>query len=67
MEKVDTRKQNTEIQQHNCDQAIRLHLEGNKREDIARVVGVHISTLESWIVLYNKGGAESLKGAQRGR
>ena len=28
-------------------------MEGVKREDIARIVGVHPSTLGGWIALYN--------------
>jgi len=67
MDKIDTRKQSTEIQQHNRDQAIRLHSEGVKRADIARIIGVHTSTLGAWIALHNKGGAEALKIGARGR
>ena len=67
MDKIDTRKLSTERQQHNRDQAIRLHLEGMSRKDIAHIVGIHTSTLGTWIALYNKGGAEALKIGQRGR
>lgn len=67
MDKTDTRKFSTELQQHNRDQAIRLHLEGMSRKDIARIVGIHTSTLGGWIALYNKGGAEALLVGQRGR
>ena len=67
MDKIDTRKQSTEIQQHNRDQAIRLHLEGVKRADIARIIGIHTSTLGAWIALYNKGRAEALKIGARVR
>jgi len=67
MDKIDARKQSTEIQQHNRDQAIRLHSEGVKRAEIARIIGVHTSTLGAWIALYNKGGAEALKIGARGR
>ena len=67
MDKIDTRKLSTEIQQHNRDQAIRLHLEGMSRKDVIRIIGVHASTLGGWIALYNKGGSEALKIGQRGR
>ena len=67
MQKIDARKQSTEVQQHNREQAIRLHSEGMKRKEICRIVGVHSSTLGSWIALYNKGGMEALKIGQRGR
>jgi transposase len=67
MLKTDARKRSTEVQQHNREQAIRLHLEGMSREDISRIVGIHPSTLGSWIAQYNKGGIEALKMGQRGR
>ena len=67
MQKTDARKHSTEVQQHNREQAIRLHLEGMKRSDIAQIVGIHTSTLSAWIALYNKGGVEALKLGQRGR
>ena len=67
MHKTDSRKLSSEVQQHNREQAIRLHLQGMKRAEIARIVGIHTSTLGAWIVLYNKGGAEALKLGQRGR
>lgn len=63
MDKIDARKQSTEIQQHNRDQAIRLHSEGVKRADIARIIGVHTSTLGAWIALYNKGELRHLRSA----
>ena len=62
-----TGQQCSEVQQHNREQAIRLHLQGMKRQDIAHIVGIHTSTLGAWIALYNKGGAEALKLGQRGR
>ena len=67
MQKTDARKLSSEVQQHNREQAIRLHLQGMKRQDIAHIVGIHTSTLGAWIALYNKGGAEALKLGQRGR
>ncbi|PWQ96488.1 IS630 family transposase [Leucothrix pacifica] len=67
MSKIDTRKQSTEVQQHNREQAIRLHLKGLSRADIAEIISVHKSTLSEWIALYNKGGLEALKIGQRGR
>lgn len=67
MDKIDTRKQSTEVQQNNRDQAIRLHLDGFSRKDIARIIGIHPSTLGGWIALYNKGGSEALIVGQRGR
>jgi len=67
MQKIDARKLSSEVQQHNREQAIRLHGQGMKREDIAHIVGIHPSTLGAWIALYNKGGAEALKLGQRGR
>ena len=66
MDKIDTRKLSTEIQQHNRDQAIHLHLEGMLRKDIIRIIGVHASILNCWIALYNKGGSEALTIGQRG-
>ena len=67
MDKIDTHKLRTEIQQHNLDQAIRLYSEGIERADIAQIIGVHTSTLGAWISLYNKGGSEALKIGARGR
>lgn len=67
MDNIDTRKLSTEVQQHNRDQAIRLHLEGVSRKDIAQIISIHPSTLGAWIALYNKGGNEALKIGSRGR
>lgn len=64
---TDARKRSTEVQQHNREQAIRLHLSGKKREEIAEIVGVHRGTIGNWITLYNKGGIDGLKIGQRGR
>lgn len=67
MKKIDARKQSTEVQQHNREQAMWLRSEGMKRSEICRIVGIHPSTLGAWIALYNKGGMEALKIGQRGR
>lgn len=67
MDKIDTRKLSTELQQHNREQAIRLHLEGMSRKEVAGIVGIHPSTLGTWIAAYNKGGIEALRIGQRGR
>jgi len=67
MLKTDARKRSTEVQQHNREQAIRLHLEGMNRRDIARIVAVHYVTVGDWIRRYEKGGMEALKIGKRGR
>ena len=61
MKKIDARKHSTETQQYNRHLAIRLHLKGKSRQEIAQLVGLHPSTLGAWVALYNKGGLESAK------
>ncbi len=67
MELIDARKRSTEVQQHNREQAIRLHHEGMSRIEIAKIVGVHYQTIGDWMRRYAKGGASSLQIGQRGR
>lgn len=67
MLKIDARKRSTEVQQHNREQAIRLYLEGRRREDIARIIDVHLASVGDWIRRYKKGGIEALTIGQRGR
>ena len=67
MKDLDARQRSTDVQQHNRDQAIRLYLDGMKRNKIAYIVGVHYQTTGDWIRRYEMGGEEALKIGQRGR
>jgi transposase len=67
MKKMDTRKLSTELQQHNRDLAIRLFQQGQKRTEIAEIIGVHYTVACSWIRAWKQGGEQAIKLGQRGR
>lgn len=67
MKKLDARKLTPEIQQHNRDLAIRLFQQGQKRTDIAEIVGVHYGVACRWIRAWEQGGEKAIKQGQRGR
>jgi transposase len=67
MLKIDARKRSTDVQQHNREQAIRLYLDGMSRQEIARIIAVHYTTVNDWIRRYKKGGIDALQIGTRGR
>ena len=67
MKTQDTRKLPTEVQQHNRDLAIRLFQQGDSREKIAEVIGVHYGTVCKWIRQWKAGGISALQIQERGR
>lgn len=67
MKKSDARKLAPEIQQHNRDLAIRLFQQGQKRVDIAEIVGVHYGVACRWIRAWKQGGDQAIKLRRRGR
>ena len=68
MEKIDARKLPREAQEEMRRQAMRLREELNLTwKEIARVVGVSISTVFAWSNRYMMKGLQGLKSQKRGR
>jgi len=68
MKKIDARSLSPEAQEERRHQALRLREELQLTwKEIARVVGVHISTVIGWGQRYGRDGEAGLKARRRGR
>jgi len=67
MEKIDARTLKTEAQQALRDQAIRLRKSGLGNPEIAKIVGVHSTTVSLWWSRYQKDGKRGVDVGKRGR
>ncbi|PSJ47417.1 IS630 family transposase [Zobellella endophytica] len=67
MDKIDTRKLSSELQQHNRNLAIRMFNSGHSRQQIAEVLDVHYGTVCRWIRGYQQQGETGFQLGKRGR
>lgn len=63
---TDARKLKSETLERLRDTAVRLHLKGHTRLEIADLLDVHRNTVGRWLSDYGKLGAEGLKAKKRG-
>jgi transposase len=67
MKKTDARKLKPDIQQQLRNQAIRLRKSGRTYQEIAEIVGVHLTTVCRWYKAYEKQGTRAIRMKKRGR
>ncbi len=64
MKKQDGRTYSHEVLEHYRFQAIRLHKEGKRVNEIAHLFGVHRGSVSRWITAYRRGGEKTLKSTR---
>ena len=67
MEKRDARTLKTEAQQELRNQAIRMRKSGMSNQEVAKIIGVHHTTVSTWYSRYQENGKKALEIGKRGR
>lgn len=65
--KVDARKLDTAAQQEKRNIAIKMRESGVKNDEVARIVGVHRTTVSEWYRRFKEKGKDGIKIGRRGR